>query len=119
MAEASPTSSGSKPGAPAVVGGSGSAGIRAAQEPLLKVGIALSDERVDFLREQVFCVLRVKTDKWNRFIGTEENQKVLLDFLDHIWDHNVQLRRTQCVLGVSDTRRSGMRRHHRSHVSLL
>ncbi|CAL8312024.1 unnamed protein product [Gadus morhua 'NCC'] len=82
---------GSKPGAPAAVSSSGSAGIRAAQEPLLKVGIALSDERVDFLREQAFCVLRLKTDKWNRFIGAEENQKILLDFLDHIWSDRLLL----------------------------
>uniref|UniRef100_A0AAY4DTI1 Dynein, axonemal, heavy polypeptide 9 like n=1 Tax=Denticeps clupeoides TaxID=299321 RepID=A0AAY4DTI1_9TELE len=47
---------------------------------------AVSDERVDFLREQVFTILRIKTDKWNRFIGAEENLKVLLDFLDH--DYN-------------------------------
>lgn len=59
--------------------------MHASQEPSLKVGVVLSDERVDFLREQAFCVLRVKTDKWNRFIATEENQKTILDFLDHIW----------------------------------
>ena len=90
MAETAPNP-GSKPGAPAAVSSSGSAGIRAAQEPLLKVGIALSDERVDFLREQAFCVLRLKTDKWNRFIGAEENQKILLDFLDHIWSDRLLL----------------------------
>lgn len=44
---------------------------------------ALSDERVDFVKEQVFTALRLKTDKWNRFIGAEENQKALFDFLDH------------------------------------
>lgn len=44
---------------------------------------ALSDERVDFVKEQIFTALRLKTDKWNRFIGAEENQKTLLDFLDH------------------------------------
>uniref|UniRef100_G3PRS5 Dynein axonemal heavy chain 11 n=1 Tax=Gasterosteus aculeatus TaxID=69293 RepID=G3PRS5_GASAC len=49
------------------------------------------DERVDFLREQVFCVLRVKTDKWNRFIGAEENQKIIMDFLDHIWTNRLLL----------------------------
>lgn len=46
---------------------------------------AISDERVDFLREQAFTVLRLKTDKWNRFIGLEENQRALLDFLDQGW----------------------------------
>uniref|UniRef100_A0A8C6TCK7 Dynein heavy chain tail domain-containing protein n=1 Tax=Neogobius melanostomus TaxID=47308 RepID=A0A8C6TCK7_9GOBI len=66
------------------LGSSGTAGVRVPQEPSLKVGVVL-DERVDFLREQAFCVLRVKTDKWNRFIGAEENQKIILDFLDHIW----------------------------------
>lgn len=44
---------------------------------------SISDERVDFVREQVFTALRLKTDKWNRFIGSEENQKSLLDFLDN------------------------------------
>uniref|UniRef100_A0AAQ5ZFV7 Dynein axonemal heavy chain 11 n=1 Tax=Amphiprion ocellaris TaxID=80972 RepID=A0AAQ5ZFV7_AMPOC len=53
--------------------------------------MVLSDERVDFLREQAFCVLRVKTDKWNRFIGAEENQKIMLDFLDHIWTNRLLL----------------------------
>lgn len=66
-------------------------GVRLPQEPSLKVGVVLSDERVDFLREQAFCVLRVKTDKWNRFIGAEENQKIILDFLDHIWTNRLLL----------------------------
>ncbi|KAF5892934.1 dynein heavy chain 11, axonemal-like, partial [Clarias magur] len=48
----------------------------------MKAG-ALSDERVDFVKDQIFTALRLKTDKWNRFIGAEENQKTLLDFLDH------------------------------------
>lgn len=69
----------------------GNGGVHASQEPSLKVGVVLSDERVDFLREQAFCVLRVKTDKWNRFIGTEENQKMILDFLDHIWTDKLLL----------------------------
>ncbi|XP_018585062.2 dynein heavy chain 11, axonemal [Scleropages formosus] len=43
---------------------------------------AVADERVDFIREQAFTCLRLKTDKWNRFIGTEENLKLLLEFLD-------------------------------------
>ncbi|KAG5833963.1 hypothetical protein ANANG_G00281520 [Anguilla anguilla] len=55
-------------------------GVRVSQEPL-KSGAAV-DERIDFLREQAFVSLRLKTDKWNRFIASEENQKVLLDFLD-------------------------------------
>ncbi len=46
---------------------------------------AISDERVDFLREQAFTILRLKTDKWNRFIGLEENQSALLDFFDQSW----------------------------------
>lgn len=57
------------------------AGVRV---PLEQVK-AVSDERVDFLREQAFSVLRLKTDKWNRFIGLEENQRALLDFLDQSW----------------------------------
>lgn len=56
----------------------------------LKVS-ALSDERVDFIKEQVFTALRVKMDKWNRFIGAEENQKALLDFLDHGWSEHLVL----------------------------
>ncbi|XP_072539060.1 dynein beta chain, ciliary-like [Salminus brasiliensis] len=56
----------------------------------LKVS-AVSDERVDFLREQAFTALRLKTDKWNRFIGAEENQKALLDFLDHGWGRRLIL----------------------------
>uniref|UniRef100_A0A3B3HN46 Dynein heavy chain tail domain-containing protein n=1 Tax=Oryzias latipes TaxID=8090 RepID=A0A3B3HN46_ORYLA len=55
----------------------------------LKTGVVLSDERVDFLRELAFCFLRVKTDKWNRFIGAEENQKILLDFLGNIWTNRL------------------------------
>uniref|UniRef100_A0A3Q3L381 Dynein axonemal heavy chain 11 n=1 Tax=Labrus bergylta TaxID=56723 RepID=A0A3Q3L381_9LABR len=70
-------------------GGLGSGEVRVPQEPSLKVGVVLSDERVDFLREQAFCVLRVKTDKWNRFIGAEENQKIILDFLDRIWTNRL------------------------------
>uniref|UniRef100_A0A3Q3WEJ7 Dynein heavy chain tail domain-containing protein n=1 Tax=Mola mola TaxID=94237 RepID=A0A3Q3WEJ7_MOLML len=56
---------------------------------LEEFGVVLSDERVDFLREQAFCVLRVKAEKWNRFIGAEENQKIILDFLDHIWSNRL------------------------------
>lgn len=73
------------------LGSGGHRGVQVSQEPSLKVGVVLSDERVDFLREQAFCVLRVKTDKWNRFIGTEENQKMILDFLDHIWTDKLLL----------------------------
>ncbi|MEQ2214777.1 hypothetical protein XENOCAPTIV_019703 [Xenoophorus captivus] len=69
----------------------GAGGVRVPQEPSLKAGVLLSDERVDFLREQAFCVLRVKTDKWNRFIAAEENQKIILDFLDHIWMNRLLL----------------------------
>ncbi|KAJ8011706.1 hypothetical protein DPEC_G00061030 [Dallia pectoralis] len=66
-----------------------SVGVRVTQDT--KTVAALADERIDFLREQVFCILRVKTDKWNRFIGTEENQKILLDFLDHVWSDRLLL----------------------------
>lgn len=69
----------------------GAGGVRVPLEPSLKAGVVLSDERVDFLREQAVCVLRVKTDKWNRFIGAEENQKIILDFLDHIWANRLLL----------------------------
>ncbi|KAJ8253037.1 hypothetical protein GJAV_G00208420 [Gymnothorax javanicus] len=55
-------------------------GVWVPQEPLKASGIM--DERIDFLREQATTCLRLKTDKWNRFIASEENQKVLLDFLD-------------------------------------
>ncbi|XP_041937573.1 dynein heavy chain 11, axonemal [Alosa sapidissima] len=63
--------------------------VRVPSEPL-KVS-AVSDERVDFLREQAFTALRLKTDKWNRFIGAEENQHVLLDFLDQTWNDRLIL----------------------------
>ncbi|XP_028329066.1 dynein beta chain, ciliary-like [Gouania willdenowi] len=72
-------------------GGGRAAGVRVSQEPSLKTGVVLLDERLDFLREQAFCVLKVKTDKWNRFIGAEENQKIILDFLDHIWTNRLLL----------------------------
>lgn len=71
--------------------GTSRTGAHTPQVPSLKVGVVLSDERVDFLREQAFCVLRVKMDKWNRFIGAEENQKLILDFLDHIWTNRLLL----------------------------
>ncbi|RXM27080.1 Dynein heavy chain 11, axonemal [Acipenser ruthenus] len=62
--------------------------IRPLLEPL-KTNAA-TDERIDFLREQVFTSLRVKTDKWNRFIAAEEHQKLLIDFLDQKeYDHLV------------------------------
>ncbi|MGH0147736.1 UNVERIFIED_CONTAM: hypothetical protein FKN15_039854 [Acipenser sinensis] len=62
--------------------------IRPLLEPL-KTNPA-TDERIDFLREQVFSSLRVKTDKWNRFIAGEEHQKLLIDFLDQKeYDHLV------------------------------
>lgn len=69
----------------------GAGGVHVPQEPSVKAGVVLSDERVDFLREQAFCVLRVKTDKWNRFIAADENQKILLDFLDHIFTSRLLL----------------------------
>lgn len=72
-------------------GGLGAGGVLVPQEPSLKAGVVVSDERVDFLREQAFCVLRVKTDKWNRFIGADENQRTILDFLDHIWSSRLLL----------------------------
>lgn len=87
MAEAGGTSRGNSGGMTTGVAG----GVRVPQEPPLKTGVVLSDERVDFLREQAFCVLRVKTDKWNRFIAAEENQKIILDFLDHIWTNRLLL----------------------------
>lgn len=86
MAEATGTSGNS-----GGLGSGGAGGLRVPQEPSLKAGVVLTDERVDFLREQAFCVLRVKTDKWNRFIGAEENQKIILDFLDHIWTNRLLL----------------------------
>ncbi|KAE8580906.1 hypothetical protein XENTR_v10024588 [Xenopus tropicalis] len=47
-----------------------------------KVSLVAGDERVDYIREQVFRSLRLKTDKWNRFVSNEENQKLVLDFLE-------------------------------------
>lgn len=55
-------------------------GVRVPQEPV-KASAAV-DERIEFLREQAFTCLRLKTDKWNRFMAAEENQRLLLDFLD-------------------------------------
>ncbi|MBN3294078.1 DYH11 protein, partial [Polypterus senegalus] len=46
-----------------------------------------ADERIDFFRERAFLSLHVKTDRWNRFIAAEENQKVLFDFLEKT-DHD-------------------------------
>ncbi|MEQ2164297.1 hypothetical protein GOODEAATRI_005169, partial [Goodea atripinnis] len=93
----------------------GAGGVRVPQEPSLKAGVVLSDERVDFLREQAFCVLRVKTDKWNRFIAAEENQKIILDFLDHIWMNRLLL-----FTGPGGTLHAGdaqeFVRHHRRFV---
>lgn len=86
MAES--TSSSSNSGG---LGSGGTGGVHVPQESSFKAGMVLSDERVDFLREQAFCVLRVKTDKWNRFIGAEENQTIILDFLDHIWTNRLLL----------------------------
>ncbi|XP_042314335.1 dynein beta chain, ciliary-like [Sceloporus undulatus] len=37
---------------------------------------------IDHIKEQAFKSFRLKAEKWNRFILTEENQKLLLDFLD-------------------------------------
>ncbi|KAL0966379.1 hypothetical protein UPYG_G00294600 [Umbra pygmaea] len=66
-----------------------SGGVHVPQDT--KTVAALADERVDFIRELVFCILRIKTDKWNRFIGADENQKILLDFLDHVWSDRLLL----------------------------
>lgn len=40
------------------------------------------DERIDHIKEQAFKSFKLKAEKWNRFVSTEENQRLLLDFLD-------------------------------------
>ncbi|KAH0621504.1 hypothetical protein JD844_022874 [Phrynosoma platyrhinos] len=50
--------------------------------PLNLSSVWAKDERIDRIKEQAFKSFRLKAEKWNRFILTEENQKVLLDFLD-------------------------------------
>ncbi|XP_072332362.1 dynein beta chain, ciliary-like [Scyliorhinus torazame] len=40
------------------------------------------DERIHFIKEQVFRSLKVKSERWNKFIALDENKKLLLDFLD-------------------------------------
>ncbi|CAI5762170.1 Hypothetical predicted protein [Podarcis lilfordi] len=40
------------------------------------------DERIDLIKEQAFKSFKLKAEKWNRFVSTEENQRLLLDFLD-------------------------------------
>ncbi|XP_075466168.1 dynein axonemal heavy chain 11-like [Ascaphus truei] len=40
------------------------------------------DERIDYIKEQAFRCHRLKTEKWNRFVSAEENQRLLLDFLE-------------------------------------
>lgn len=96
------------------LGSGGHGGVHVSQEPSLKVGVVLSDERVDFLREQAFCVLRVKTDKWNRFIGTEDNQRMILDFLDHIWTDKLLL-----YTGPGGTLHAGNAQVYSPHMQLF
>uniref|UniRef100_H3ASB2 Dynein, axonemal, heavy polypeptide 9 like n=1 Tax=Latimeria chalumnae TaxID=7897 RepID=H3ASB2_LATCH len=50
-------------------------------EESLKLKVA-TDSRIDFVKEQAFKYLKLKTEKWNRFLSLEENQKLFLDFLD-------------------------------------
>ncbi|KAJ6660744.1 hypothetical protein lerEdw1_017370 [Lerista edwardsae] len=40
------------------------------------------DELIDHIKEQAFQSFKLKAEKWNRFISTEENQRLLLDFLE-------------------------------------
>ncbi|KAM8934084.1 dynein axonemal heavy chain 11-like [Pelodytes ibericus] len=42
----------------------------------------VGDARVEYIKEQAFKSLRLKTDKWNRFVSAEENQKLLVSFLE-------------------------------------
>uniref|UniRef100_A0A4W3J9S6 Dynein heavy chain tail domain-containing protein n=1 Tax=Callorhinchus milii TaxID=7868 RepID=A0A4W3J9S6_CALMI len=44
--------------------------------------IGIKHERIDFIKEQVFQSLKLKSEKWNRFMAVEENQRLLIDFLD-------------------------------------
>ncbi|XP_007888401.2 dynein axonemal heavy chain 11-like [Callorhinchus milii] len=50
--------------------------------PQPSVVAADGDERIDFIKEQVFQSLKLKSEKWNRFMAVEENQRLLIDFLD-------------------------------------
>ncbi|KAG8432457.1 hypothetical protein GDO86_016919 [Hymenochirus boettgeri] len=44
--------------------------------------LVAGDERIEYIREQVSRSFRLNTSKWNRFVSAEENQRLLLDFLE-------------------------------------
>ncbi|GCC27211.1 hypothetical protein chiPu_0005636 [Chiloscyllium punctatum] len=46
--------------------------------------VRAEDERIDFIKEQAFKSLKVKSEKWNKFIAVDENKKLLLDFFDEM-----------------------------------
>ncbi|XP_043549538.1 dynein axonemal heavy chain 11 isoform X1 [Chiloscyllium plagiosum] len=46
--------------------------------------VRVEDERIDFIKEQAFKSLKVRSEKWNKFIAVDENKKLLLDFFDEM-----------------------------------
>lgn len=42
----------------------------------------VGDERIDYIKEFAFKSLKLKAEKWNRFISSEDNQRRLLNFLE-------------------------------------
>ncbi|KAM4697873.1 dynein axonemal heavy chain 11-like [Rhinophrynus dorsalis] len=44
--------------------------------------LVLGDERIEYIKEQTFRSLRLRADKWNRFVSAEENQRLLQDLLE-------------------------------------
>ncbi|XP_078243056.1 dynein beta chain, ciliary-like [Pogona vitticeps] len=74
LGSAGQSSSDSFPGAPRNTGSPAGLNLNSA---------LARDERIDHIKELAFKSFRLKTEKWNLFISTEENQRLLLDFLDH------------------------------------
>lgn len=42
----------------------------------------IGDERIDYIKEFAFKNLKLKAEKWNRFFSSEDNQRLLLTFLE-------------------------------------
>ncbi|XP_053327234.1 dynein axonemal heavy chain 11-like [Spea bombifrons] len=61
-----------------------------------------ADGRVDHMKEQAFRALKLKPDKWNRFVSAEENHKLLVAFLE-----TPECQRLFLFTGPGDTLRAG------------
>lgn len=46
------------------------------------LSILVGDERIDFIKELAFKYFKLKAEKWNRFVSSEDNQWLLLAFLE-------------------------------------